>query len=58
MKNLCTYCKKPLVAFGNARVKGKSHNDWDDRTLHKKCWKQQKKIDNFMNYLKKIDEKV
>jgi hypothetical protein len=35
----CTWCGKSLVAIGNYRKNGKPHNDWQDRKLHKKCWK-------------------
>jgi hypothetical protein len=53
MKNLCIYCQKPIVAFGNARANGKGHDDWANRQLHKQCWKKQKQMENLINYLKK-----
>ncbi len=34
----CYMCYKKLVPIGNSRKNGKSHNDWEDRKLHKKCW--------------------
>ncbi len=40
MTNNCLYCKGPLVPMGNARKNGKSHNDWEKRELHKKCFVQ------------------
>jgi hypothetical protein len=37
----CEHCGRPLVAIGRARVGGKAtHDDWDTRTLHKKCWRE------------------
>ncbi len=40
----CEYCGKPLKAIGTARKNGKkTHNDWDTRKLHKKCWVEEKK---------------
>lgn len=36
----CKFCGRRLVAVGNARSNGKSHNDWTSREYHKKCWKQ------------------
>ncbi len=35
----CFKCYKKIVPIGNSRKNGKSHNDWEDRKLHKKCWK-------------------
>lgn len=35
---LCEHCGKKLVAIGNRRKNGKSHDDWDSRKYHKKCW--------------------
>ena len=37
-KPKCTVCGKTLVAIGNSRSNGKTHNDWADRKMHKKCW--------------------
>ena len=37
---ICTHCHKALVSIGNERKNGKAHNDWNTRTLHKKCWKE------------------
>lgn len=38
-KRICLECKKPLVTIGLDRRKGKvTHNDWDTRQYHKKCW--------------------
>jgi len=36
----CKYCNKPLRAFGKERKNGKSHDDWETREYHKKCFKQ------------------
>jgi len=37
-KTKCKLCGKSLVPIGRARKNGKSHNDWDTRQYHKKCW--------------------
>ena len=38
-KPLCTHCNKALVSVGTSRSNGKqSHEDWEGRKLHKKCW--------------------
>jgi hypothetical protein len=37
-RRLCFHCGSRIVPIGSARSNGKSHNDWDDRLLHKKCW--------------------
>jgi hypothetical protein len=34
----CRYCKKVLVVIGTSRKNGKSHPDWEKRSLHKKCY--------------------
>ena len=34
----CEYCNRALVPIGNARTNGKNHEDWTNRTTHKKCW--------------------
>ena len=34
----CEECGKPLVAIGNSRKGGVQHEDWEGRTMHKKCW--------------------
>ena len=39
VKGTCYHCGKPLRPIGYSREKGKPHNDWASRTLHKKCWK-------------------
>jgi len=40
---LCRACSRKLVPIGTARVNGASHEDWDKRRLHKKCWLEQRK---------------
>ncbi len=38
----CVRCEKTLRAIGTARVGGKkTHGDWPQRSLHKKCWKEE-----------------
>ena len=39
VKGTCYHCGKALRPIGHSREKGKPHNDWASRTLHKKCWK-------------------
>ena len=43
VSRICTECKRPLVTVGNARKNGKNHRDWNTRSTHKKCYKE-----NFM----------
>ena len=37
----CVRCHKTLRAVGQARTNGKTHRDWPQRSLHKKCWKEE-----------------
>ena len=39
-RKLCIKCLRKLVPIGHARDNGKNHNDWNDRQLHKKCFKE------------------
>ncbi len=41
----CVRCGRTLRAVGAARANGRAHADWPQRTLHKKCWKEQR-LDN------------
>jgi hypothetical protein len=50
----CKHCGLPLRSFGNARKKGKCHNDWASRQYHKKCWA--KNINNNYEKIKKFIE--
>jgi hypothetical protein len=34
----CWHCGGKLVPVGSSRANGASHDDWDGRYLHKKCW--------------------
>ena len=39
----CERCGVTLRRIGTARVGGqKTHGDWAQRTLHKKCWKAER----------------
>ncbi len=38
-RHICRDCLKKLVPIGTSRRNGAWHNDWDDRLLHKQCWK-------------------
>ena len=49
----CKYCDKPLRAFGKERKNGKSHDDWETREYHKKCYiEEQKYKDIYYNFKK------
>ena len=40
MTKTCTFCDKPIrQPIGNERKNGRNHDDWEDRTMHKKCFK-------------------
>ena len=36
----CHKCGNKLVPVGSARANGAWHDDWAERTLHKKCWRE------------------
>ena len=38
----CVRCGKTLRAVGTSRKGGKAHADWPQRSLHEKCWKEQR----------------
>ena len=40
-KKKCVICGKTLRAIGDRRANGKNHKDWDGRTKHKQCWKNE-----------------
>ena len=53
----CVKCGKPLKAIGTARANGKkNHDDWDARTLHKKCWKEDKKEEEWRGQVERLTE--
>ena len=35
----CARCHGVMPAIGHSRSGGANHSDWDDRMLHKSCWK-------------------
>lgn len=35
----CFVCGGRLVPIGTARSNGRTHDDWDTRKMHKKCWR-------------------
>jgi hypothetical protein len=49
----CQVCEKALVKIGNDRKNGKRANDWDERTLHKKCWNKQQQAYRAMQLMKR-----
>ena len=42
---LCEWCAGSLVPIGHDRKRGKAHDDWSGRRLHKKCWIESKRAD-------------
>lgn len=40
--NKCWNCGGQLVPVGHSRMNGASHDDWEGRHLHKKCWRELK----------------
>ena len=47
---LCTRCGTTLRAVGRARANGRAHDDWARRSLHKKCWKEEKHEQATLDY--------
>jgi hypothetical protein len=47
----CTRCNNILQVVGNSRKNGKKHDDWESRSMHKKCWIQERKIRMFDIYI-------
>lgn len=43
----CWHCGRKLVPVGHARINGATHEDWDGRYLHKKCWSELKVESDF-----------
>ncbi len=43
LKTRCWHCEGDMVAVGTSRCNGADHADWEERFLHKKCWKVLKK---------------
>jgi len=39
LKTRCWHCEGQLVPVGNSRCNGAVHEDWEERYLHKACWK-------------------
>jgi hypothetical protein len=39
LRSRCWHCGEKLVPIGNMRSNGACHDDWEDRHLHKACWK-------------------
>ncbi len=38
-QKLCLHCGKRMPSVGSARRNGAGHDDWEDRKLHKSCWR-------------------
>lgn len=45
----CEHCGRTLVKIGNARKNGKNHKDWENRTMHKECWKRTQLYKQFLH---------
>jgi len=56
----CVLCKKTLVPIGNARKSGKAtHDDWETRKYHKKCWLLKRDIERISKtYKTNEDDKL
>jgi hypothetical protein len=39
LQGRCWHCGRKLVPIGQTRVNVAGHEDWDDRYLHKWCWR-------------------
>ncbi len=42
LKDKCWHCGSNLVPIGSSRANGAGHDDWKERYLHKRCWKELK----------------
>jgi hypothetical protein len=42
LRGKCWECGGKLVPVGTSRKNGAFHDDWEERILHKQCWKQLK----------------
>ena len=40
LRDRCWNCGGKLIPIGTSRQNGTRHHDWEERILHKKCWKQ------------------
>lgn len=52
----CLLCDKPLRLIGNERKNGKTINnttgkDWGTRKYHKKCWREKKLTEQYLQIL-------
>ncbi len=51
LRGKCWKCGGKLVPVGTSRQNGAWHDDWEERILHKQCWKQLKaEEDDTENY--------
>ena len=50
----CVICKKAMRLIKKAYVKGvkQSIDDWETRSMHKKCWLERIKREEMVDYLK------
>ena len=52
MTKTCTFCDKPIrQPIRNARKNGRNHDDWEDRTTHKKCFILNKNMKKWKDFL-------
>ncbi len=47
LRDKCYHCGKKIVPIGNSRANGATHDDWNGRYLHKKCWVELKSEDDY-----------
>ena len=58
MTKTCTFCDKPIrQPIGNARKNGRNHDDWEDRTMHKKCFILQQKYEEMERFFTRWEQK-
>ena len=50
LKTKCWHCEGNIVAVGTSRCNGADHGDWEERYLHKACWKVLKKRERDSHY--------
>jgi hypothetical protein len=54
----CARCGHTLRVIGTARKGGKKHQDWATRTLHKKCWKEEKEEQDRIEHISGVIDRL
>ena len=52
----CVKCGVSLRAIGTARSNGEKHCDWEARNLHKKCWEEHKRDEDWRRQVERLTE--